>query len=108
MFFFHRRRNRLLSANARATNLNNNLSVDHPTVDRQLSPENQTVRSRVSNDGHLLVVVAVNHLAAFVVILYGLYVICRFGFGWDPTHDPPPPTYTVHIRGVTDDVQIFD
>eukprot|EP00980_Cylindrotheca_fusiformis_P011942 scaffold2830_cov131-Cylindrotheca_fusiformis.AAC.63 len=44
---------------------------------------------------------AVNHMIAFVLALYGLYAICRFGFGWDPTKDPPPPTYTIHIPGVT-------
>lgn len=45
---------------------------------------------------------AVNHMIAFVLLLYGLYAICRFGFGWDPTKDPPPPTYTIHISGITD------
>ena len=29
--------------------------------------------------------------------------MCRFGFGWDPARDPPPPLYTLHIKGLTDD-----
>lgn len=46
-------------------------------------------------------VMAVNHMTAFVLIFYGLYAICRFGFGWDPTRDPPPPSYTINIPGLT-------
>ena len=48
-------------------------------------------------------VMAINHLTALVLIFYGLYALCRFGFGWDPARDPPPPTYTLHIKGLTDD-----
>jgi hypothetical protein len=40
-------------------------------------------------------------MVAFVLLFYGLYAICRFGFGWDPTKDAPPPTYTIHIPGIT-------
>lgn len=60
--------------------------------------EDDSPRSR-----HLLTV-AIHHLTALVLIMYGLYGTCRFGFGWDPaTGDLPPPTYTVHIKGITDD-----
>jgi hypothetical protein len=52
---------------------------------------------------HLLTL-SINHMKVFVFTLYGLYAICRFGFGWDPTsNDPPPTTYTLHIKGITDD-----
>lgn len=61
-------------------------------------------RSRgASASEHSLLTMATNHMIAFVIILYGLYGICRFGFGWDPIRDPPPPNYmTIHIPGVTD------
>ena len=50
---------------------------------------------------------AIHHLTALVLIFYGLYAICRFGFGWDPASpDPPPPTYTLHIKGLTDDTAL--
>jgi hypothetical protein len=48
-------------------------------------------------------VMAIHHSTALVLIFYALYALCRFGFGWDPARDPPPPTYTVHIKGLTDD-----
>jgi hypothetical protein len=38
---------------------------------------------------------AINHMIAFVLIVYGLYTICRFGFGWDPLVDDPPSN--IHI-----------
>lgn len=55
-----------------------------------------------------LLTMSINHMKVFVLMLYGLYAICRFGFGWDPTKksDPPPPTYTLHIKGITDDTAI--
>ena len=61
-----------------------------------------TPRVDVEESDRRLLVMAVNHLHAFVVISYLLYAICRFGFGWDPLKDPPPPTYKVHIPGITD------
>ena len=50
-----------------------------------------------------LLVLAQNHLLALVICFYILYAICRFGFGWDPTdkNSQPPPTYTIHIPGIT-------
>jgi hypothetical protein len=59
----------------------------------------------ITNRDHQLLTMAVNHMIALVLIFYLLYAICRFGFGWDPTRDPPPPTYTIHIPGITDDVR---
>jgi hypothetical protein len=51
-----------------------------------------------------LLTMATHHLTALVLVLYGLYVLCRIAFGWDPTkRDPPPPTYTIHVKGITDD-----
>lgn len=51
-----------------------------------------------------MVTMATNHMIAFILFMYGLYAICRFGFGWDAIRDPPPQTiYTVHIAGITDD-----
>lgn len=44
---------------------------------------------------------AINHMVVLVLVFYGLYAICRYGFGWDPARDPPPPTYTLHIPGIT-------
>jgi hypothetical protein len=52
-------------------------------------------------DEEARITTAVNHMVAFVLLFYGLYAICRFGFGWDPTKDTPPPTYTIHIPGIT-------
>jgi hypothetical protein len=49
-----------------------------------------------------LIIMATNHMFAFVVIFYLLYAICRFGFGWDAVRDPKPPSYTLHIPGITD------
>jgi hypothetical protein len=46
-------------------------------------------------------VMAVHHMTAFCWIFYGLYALCRFGFGWDPIRDPPPATYTIEIPGLT-------
>lgn len=51
---------------------------------------------------------AVNHLTAFVLIFYGLYATCRFGLGWDPIRDPPPPTFTVEVPGLTSGVETND
>ena len=48
-------------------------------------------------------VMAIHHLTALVLIFYALHAMCRFGFGWDPARDPPPPLYTLHIKGLTDD-----
>lgn len=45
---------------------------------------------------------AVNHLTAFVIFFYGLYALCRFGFGYDPIRDSStPPSYTLEIPGIT-------
>lgn len=44
---------------------------------------------------------AVNHLLAFVLIFYGLYALCRFGLGYDPIRDPPPPSITIEIPWLT-------
>ena len=46
-------------------------------------------------------VMAGHHMTAFCWIFYGLYALCRFGFGWDPIRDPPPASYTVEIPGLT-------
>ena len=46
-------------------------------------------------------IMAVHHMTAFCWIFYGLYALCRFGFGWDPIRDPPPATYTIEIPGLT-------
>jgi hypothetical protein len=61
-----------------------------------------------SGNSRQLLTMSINHMKVFVLILYGLYAICRFGFGWDPTKkdDPTPPTYTLHIKGITDDTAI--
>ena len=50
-----------------------------------------------------LLVMAQHHLLAFIVFMYLLLFICRYGFGWVPGKTPPPPTITVHLRGITDD-----
>lgn len=50
-------------------------------------------------------VMAVNHMTAFVIIFYGLYIICHYGFGWNPLRDPPPPSYTVQIPGLTSPIK---
>jgi hypothetical protein len=46
-------------------------------------------------------------MTILVLSMYALCALCRFGFGWDPIRRggvvPPPPTYTLHIPGVTDD-----
>ena len=41
---------------------------------------------------------AVNHLLALVVFLYGLYALCRFGLGWTPGSSQPPPTFVVQVN----------
>jgi len=46
-------------------------------------------------------VMAIHHMTAFVLIFYGLCLVCRFGFGWDPMKDPPPTSYTIEIPGLT-------
>jgi hypothetical protein len=48
-----------------------------------------------------LLTMAVNHLTAFVLIFYGLYAFCRFGLGYDAIRDPPPPSFTIEIPGLT-------
>jgi hypothetical protein len=66
---------------------------DHPASSEQGGDDTRASRERL--------VMATNHMTAFVVIFYGLYAVCRFGFGWDPIRDPPPATYTIEIPGLT-------
>ncbi len=59
-----------------------------------------------SNGGsteRLLATANLRAMIILVVFLYALIGFCRLGFGWDPTHDPAPPTYALHIPGITDD-----
>ncbi|KAG7362722.1 hypothetical protein IV203_026082 [Nitzschia inconspicua] len=94
------------------SNSNNDSNViNNSLVDLSfLLERNGAVNDHVDDDEydprtHRLLTLATHHLTALVLILYGLYGICRFGFGWDPTAigDPPPETYTVHVKGITDD-----
>jgi hypothetical protein len=49
-----------------------------------------------------LLVMAQNHVFGLIVCFYFIFAICRFGFGWNPLKGgPPPPTYTIHILGIT-------
>lgn len=73
------------------------LQQSEPVGNPRLRVEEEDASSRN------LLTMTTNHMIAFVLILYGLYAICRFGFGWDPARDPPPPTVTIHIHGITDD-----
>ncbi|KAL7558357.1 hypothetical protein ACA910_004022 [Epithemia clementina (nom. ined.)] len=36
-----------------------------------------------------LLIMAQNHMMALLVFLYGLYALCRFGFGWTPAGGGP-------------------
>ena len=40
---------------------------------------------------------AQNHMVVFVVFMYILYVICRFGFGWTPGSEKPSPSVHVYL-----------
>ena len=55
----------------------------------------------INSNSDSLLIMAINHLLAFVLIFYGLYLFCRIGFGWDAMKDPSPPTYTISIPGIT-------
>ena len=46
-----------------------------------------------------LLIMAQNHVLAFLVIMYLLYVICKFVFGWTPG-TPAPPTKTIHLSDI--------
>lgn len=64
----------------------------HAIVQAEIEAYNEEARMKM----------ALNHMIALVLMLYGLYAICKYGFGWDPRRDPPPPTYVLHIPGITD------
>ena len=64
----------------------------HAIVQSEIESFNEEARMKM----------AINHMIALVLMFYGLYALCRYGFGWDPAKDPPPPTYTLHIPGITD------
>ena len=74
--------------------------VDFGEDEHRLRRRRRRRSERLSRE---LLVLATNHLRALVICFYILYAICRFGFGWDPTdkHSKPPPTYTIHIPGIT-------
>mmetsp|Transcript_19072 Transcript_19072/g.52967 ORF Transcript_19072/g.52967 Transcript_19072/m.52967 type:complete len:128 (-) Transcript_19072:745-1128(-) len=62
------------------------------------------VRGNDNSDGELsrqLLTMAENHLLAFIVIMAVILCLCRILFHWK-IGQPFPPTYTVHIRGITD------
>jgi len=71
------------------------LTGSHHYAQNDVEDRENTIASRER------LTMAVNHMTAFVLIFYGLTIICRYGFGWDPIRDPPPPSYTVHIPGLT-------
>lgn len=78
--------------------------LDEHGVLHDLNEPNDDPREDAATEERLAM--ATNHMIAFVLIIYGLFLLCKYGFGWDPIKDPAPPSYTLHIRGITDDDRI--
>jgi len=66
----------------------------------------QVVNDSESRESRRLLVMAQNHLFAWLVIMYIIYFICRYGFGWTPGSGKPAPAFTIHFGEETSLVEM--
>lgn len=76
------------------------LTVPPPSTEvttLQPIPRSRASRFRHPQDenSRRLLIMAQHHLLAWLVCMYILLMVCRFGFGWTPGQDKPPPTITI-------------
>mmetsp|Transcript_13657 Transcript_13657/g.17806 ORF Transcript_13657/g.17806 Transcript_13657/m.17806 type:complete len:156 (+) Transcript_13657:148-615(+) len=97
----------LTTTTARAASIQEGMATSLGILEEATSEEEDyRTRRRAHRREQGLLIMAQNHMLAFLIFMYLIYVICRYGFGWKPG-DPPPRPIILRLNWKADNVGGF-